>query len=319
MTTLNPTFGPVARTPKSAGTSYAQAIAAALGGQKSGSAWMACCPAHNDKNPSLSIRAVDGNRVLVHCFAGCPQDAVVAALRQRGLWRNPRRPRGGAGPTRTPHVPSDLLDSEASNCVELALQVWRAAQGIGGTPVEQYLRSRGLRVPPTDRLRFHGGLWHPSGHAWPAMVALVTRGIDDEPIGIHRTFLALDGKSKAPVAPQKMMLGPCGGGAVRLTPVANELMVGEGIETCLAVSQEMGRATWAALSTSGMKTLKLPADVLNVTLLADGDEPGEHAAVSTARRWKREGRRVRIARPPSGTDFNDLLLKIASDSKEQSS
>ena len=48
------------------------------------------------------------------------------------------------------------------------------------------------------------------------MVALVTRGIDDVPLAIHRTFLARDGFGKAPVNPQKMMLGPCRGGAVRL-------------------------------------------------------------------------------------------------------
>lgn len=48
------------------------------------------------------------------------------------------------------------------------------------------------------------------------MVGLVTRGSDDTPLGIHRTFLARNGGGKAPVDPQKMMLGPCRGGAVRL-------------------------------------------------------------------------------------------------------
>ena len=40
-------------------------------------------------------------------------------------------------------------------------------------------------------------------------VGLVTRGSDDTPLAIHRTFLARDGSGKAPVDPQKMMLGPC--------------------------------------------------------------------------------------------------------------
>ncbi len=35
---------------------------------------------------------------------------------------------------------------------------------------------------------------------------------------------------------------------------------------------------------------------------------GEAAAQDCARRWKREGRFVRIARPPRACDFNDLLL-----------
>jgi hypothetical protein len=54
-------------------------------------------------------------------------------------------------------------------------------------------------------------------------------------------------------------------------------------------------------------SLDLPREVRNVIVLADGDDPGEAAAEACAWRWKREGRRVRIARPPRGLDFNDLL------------
>ena len=46
----------------------------------------------------------------------------------------------------------------------------------------------------------------------------------------------------------------------------------------------------------------------DVIVLADGDDPGEAAARDAALRWKRQGRRVRIARPPKGMDFNDMLL-----------
>ena len=140
------------------------------------------------------------------------------------------------------------------------------------------------------------------------MVALVTRGADDTPLAIHRTFLARDGAGKAPVDPQKMMLGPCRGGAVRLAEPGDVLMVGEGIETCLAAMQATGHPAWAALSTSGLRTLDLPDDVRDVIVLADGDDAGEAAARDCAWRWKREGRRVRIARPPQGMDFNDMLL-----------
>jgi hypothetical protein len=139
------------------------------------------------------------------------------------------------------------------------------------------------------------------------MVALVTHGATGSPIAVHRTFLASDGGGKAPVDPAKMMLGPCRGGVVRLGEPGTVLMVGEGIETCMAAMQATGNATWAALSTSGLRSLDLPRDVRDVIVLADGDDPGEAAAQDCARRWKREGRRVRIARPPQGTDFNDLL------------
>ena len=95
---------------------------------------------------------------------------------------------------------------------------------------------------------------------------------------------------------------------MRLAPPGDVLMVGEGIETCLAAMQATGHPAWAALSTSGLRALDLPADVRDVIVLADGDDPGEAAAQDCARRWKREGRRVRIARPPQGMDFNDLLV-----------
>ena len=44
------------------------------------SSWMACCPAHADKNPSLSIKETQDGDVLLHCFAGCGVDDVLAAL-----------------------------------------------------------------------------------------------------------------------------------------------------------------------------------------------------------------------------------------------
>jgi hypothetical protein len=75
-----------------------------------------------------------------------------------------------------------------------------------------------------------------------------------------------------------MMLGPCSGGAVRLAQPGHVLMVGEGIETCLAAIQATGHPAWAALSTSGLHCLNLPKDVRDVIVLADGDQPGEAAA-----------------------------------------
>jgi len=48
------------------------------------------CPAHDDSRPSLSLRARD-ERIEVRCFAGCPQAAVISALRKRGLWSNPKQ------------------------------------------------------------------------------------------------------------------------------------------------------------------------------------------------------------------------------------
>jgi hypothetical protein len=284
----------------------AETIAKALGGRKAGSGWMVRCPTHDDREPSLSIRYADDGNVLVRCHAGCDQDRVIATLRSRGLWmeNGPRRfirsaPRAAA--TRPP----DRDDARRSTA---ALAIWESAAPAGGSLVEAYLASRGLRLPPLPTLRFSNSLKHPSGGLWPAMVALVTREPDDTPLAIHRTFLSRDGSGKAPVNPQKMMLGPCRGGAVRLAAPCDVLMVGEGIETCLAAMRATGHPAWAALSTAGLRNLDLPGDARDVIVLADGDDPGEAAARDCASRWKREGRRVRIARPPRGMDFNDLLI-----------
>ena len=42
--------------------------------------WVARCPAHEDRSPSLSVRALDDGRTLLHCFAGCAVEDIVGAL-----------------------------------------------------------------------------------------------------------------------------------------------------------------------------------------------------------------------------------------------
>src|SRR5215469_2998522 len=49
------------------------------GVRRNGSGWKACCPAHDDKNPSLSITECD-EKILLHCHAGCTVGAILAAL-----------------------------------------------------------------------------------------------------------------------------------------------------------------------------------------------------------------------------------------------
>lgn len=283
----------------------AESIARALGGYRAGATWMARCPVHEDRRPSLSISAGENGKVLVRCHAGCDQRDLIAALHERGLW-----PTTGRALGITRHRQRRIAeepDADALKRSAAALAIWRASHAAEGTPVATYLLSRGLDLPASPALRFHAGLKHPSGGVWPAMVALVTHGATGLPVAIHRTFLARHGGGKAPVDPAKMMLGPCRGGVVRLGEPTDVLMVGEGIETCLAAMQVSGRPAWGALSTSGLRSLDLPRDIGDVIVLADGDEPGEAAAQDCARRWTREGRRVRIARPPQGMDFNDLL------------
>jgi putative DNA primase/helicase len=282
----------------------AESIAIALGGRKAGRGWSARCPAHDDRNPSLSLRDSATGGVLVKCFAGCPKNEIIASLKALGLWVG-----GTSWRTSTKRLKPSAMKQTADDQTRtsIALSIWQACIPAEGTLVETYLASRGLLLPSTPALRFHPGLKHPSGEYWPAMVALVC-DYDGAPLAIHRSYLSRDGSGKAPISPGKMMLGPCRGGAVRLAEPSDILMIGEGLESSMSVMQATGLPAWAALSTSGLTSLELPDTVRDIIVLADGDDAGEAAAQTCARRWIKQGRRVRVARPTKGLDFNDLLV-----------
>jgi putative DNA primase/helicase len=258
--------------------------------------YVARCPAHTDRNPSLSIREGEDGKVLLKCFAGCLYEAIRDALGEAPI----RRP-SGASIKSYPR----LDDAGRSS---LAQRLWYDSKPAKGTAVEVYLRSRGIaiEIPPT--LRFQRSLRHQSGLYLPAMVAAV-QNADGTIVAIHRTFLKGDGSGKAAVEFQKMMLGPCAGGAVRFGRPASVIAIAEGIETALSIAQACpDLAVWAALSASGIRALRLPQVVGEVIIAADGDDAGESAAQVAAQRFLREGRLVRIGRPIGSKDFNEMRL-----------
>jgi putative DNA primase/helicase len=201
----------------------AESIARLLSGRRVGSAWMAKCPAHDDREPSLSIREADNGKVLVRCHAGCEQVQLIAVLKARGIWSETARRHYSTIDSNS--VVTNRPNRGDAKRTQAALHMWEATLPANGTLVETYLSSRNIIIPAPPALRFHAGLKHPSGGIWPAMVALVTNGADATPIAVHRTFLARDGRRKAPVEPTKMMLGPCRGGAVRLGAIGDQLMI----------------------------------------------------------------------------------------------
>src|SRR5258708_5215599 len=71
--------------------SAAAEIAKHLHGHKSGDGYMVCCPAHDDRTPSLSVRDGSDGRILVRCHAGCEQAVVIGALKALGLWPERQR------------------------------------------------------------------------------------------------------------------------------------------------------------------------------------------------------------------------------------
>jgi putative DNA primase/helicase len=217
---------------------------------------------------------------------------VENALRSRGLLRGAAYSRPGTRFSR--QLASNDLSAEDLRHIQYARQILNDSVSAAGTVVEErYLRNRGINPPIPDVLRFHPALkHHPSGKVYPAIIALVTDGVTGDPRGIHRTYLSVDGTGKAPIEPDKMMLGPSGGCAVRLRAAPGPLLIGEGIETCLSAMQATGHATWAALSAPGVRKLDLPPDAQDIILIPDRDDAGAgiDAARHAARRWVRQGR-----------------------------
>lgn len=76
-----------------------------------GGRWLARCPAHEDRSPSLAIRALDDGRVLLHCFAGCSVDDVLAAIGLDMADLFPSRPNQEPGKKRevSPFYALDIL------------------------------------------------------------------------------------------------------------------------------------------------------------------------------------------------------------------
>jgi hypothetical protein len=208
---------------------------------------------------------------------------------------------------------------EAYRKSQAAEDLWSWTTPASGTPVEIYLRSRAITIPPPPSLRFCQEAKHgPTLSKWPTMIARVVDGESGSSMGIHRTFLAPGGKRKAPVKPEKMMLGPCAGGAVRLAEFNPDrpLLIGEGIETSLSamVMAQHPCQAWAALSIAGLDALALPDSVRSVVVLADNDGQGQRAAHRNASRWEKGGREVKVTSPPPEfNDFNDMLVAVSHD------
>ncbi len=64
---------------------------------RSGNGWVACCPAHDDKNASLSLTDGTDGKVLAKCHAGCTFGAIAAALLKQGISLNSKKSRNSRG------------------------------------------------------------------------------------------------------------------------------------------------------------------------------------------------------------------------------
>lgn len=141
---------------------------------------MALCPAHDDHDPSLSVTSNESG-VLLHCFAGCVTEDVVAALdlQMRDLYNKPLK-------TRVDHwLPENLEWVEAYDYLDqngnLTFQVIRAREPNG---------SKTFRQRRPDSTKRSGWAWNLRGltsqeRALPYLLPEVLRAVEaGEPVWI---------------------------------------------------------------------------------------------------------------------------------------
>lgn len=263
--------------------------------------WGGDCPACSYRS-AFSMKAGKHGGVRAYCANGCTLDQLDDAL-QRALganWMPPAR------------LPDEDVAAQRAGKQAAALRLFSGSAALtAADPAGRYLAGRGLaRFIACPALRYRGDCHHQDSGRLPALVAQAVDAAG-RPLGCHRTYLDRQGR-KAGVDPSKMTLGPIWGGAVRLTPdpaPPDELVIGEGLETSASAGLLLDLPAWAALFAGNLGGgLVLPDAVRSVTIAADADPVGLREAGVAARRWRAEGRLVRIIAPTTaGCDFNDLL------------
>ena len=299
-------------------------LAKELGAKKRGNGWLAPCPAHADRTPSLSIKGTN-TRLLLHCFAGCEYAAIVEALEDLGYLDKRARTTGQA-PTCKEHDEAEARRKQQQK----AQTLWHTAGEIKpGDPAYRYLtETRRLRLShiPTE-LRIAPSLeyWTTDGDKprlvarTPAMLAAV-RSLSGELLGVHRTYLSPDGQKFNPEAynlprhaPIKKVMGSIANGAIHLYEPGETLLIAEGIETALAAHVLSGLPAWAAISSSNMGRLEVPGGVKTVIICVDNDEAGRRAAAALTERLQSEGKQVEWSEPglvmgAAKCDWADYLI-----------
>ena len=252
-----------------------------LGGVWSGRHAMVCCPAHEDRTPSLSIRQ-GRYSILVHCFAGCDGADVMRALRH----------------VLGHSIPAQRAVPEVANDRPPPFRhLWDKALPIEGTLGERYLREiRGIRFVPPD-VRFLARCPMGRGRSarfLPALLVGVFRRRSI--IAIQRLFL----DSETATRTHRMMLGNSRGGTWPARFTGSTMRIAEGFESACAYWQITGLDAGTCFGVRNFERFETVDGTRSITLLPDNDAEGQAFARRCIERQSGRGIPVSIAHCPAG-------------------
>lgn len=274
----------------------------------SGRGFVACCPAHDDREPSLSIWDDGGGAVAMNCHSGCDYRSIAKALSTKQIIVQPR-------PNGRHYEPTGLLPRAASdtNAVrKSAVRAWKKARWAtrAGHPYieRKEISGRGLKVSAEGELlvpirdlegklqslqrivKVGGGLVrktpaNPNGRAAAKFKKLTLRGTDlNRDIGFV-----------------------CG-------DYDGHIFVCEGMADAWSIKAATGQLSVATLGASRLvrmaKALRTKYPDAELVIAADNDEPGIKAANEAA---LAVGGRIAVPTLPKRkgkVDFNDVFRDL---------
>lgn len=261
-----------------------------LGGTWHGDTAMCQCPAHADRNPSLSVRQGD-RRILVTCYAGCDVTDVLRELSRIERLPDFRR------------VPIEKADKVPRNA---HIAIWRTANAIEGTLAERYVRSTRNIWAPLEDLRFHPRCPQGQGSLVsfkPALLVAMRKA--GTIVAIQRIFLDPSNATYT----DKLVLGQAIGAAWSNGFPARTIGICEGFETAAAYTSLTGIQAWATMGAKRFHQVDIPASVETVILLADNDLEGRRAHDRALEVYRRPGLAIETEWPPGRMNDWAQLLK----------